>query len=45
MYKHLIEIYRKEEPAKVSSGRLQMEINGSLLIIAKLDSIKHHRYS
>lgn len=43
MYEHLIEIYREEKPETVSSGRLQMEINGSLLIIAKLDSIKCHR--
>jgi hypothetical protein len=41
----LIEISGKEKPDKDSSEGLQVEINGSLLIIAKLCSIKHHRYS
>lgn len=32
------------KPGKISSGRLQMEINSSLLIIVKIDSIKHRQH-
>lgn len=43
---YLFEIYREEKSEKVSCGGIANgKINGSLLIIAKLDCVKHHRYS